>query len=92
MTLGEVKGQISSKFSYKVNFKFFLHQTLCVFSQIKDIKHIEWNFYSGTLVMSQGWDLGCWGSKTLAWGFEMMPYRLHDLVLLLLLFWFFTNK
>ena len=26
--------------------------------------------------MPQGWDLGCWGSKTLAWGFAMAPHRL----------------
>ena len=36
---GEVKGQISLNINYKVNFKdFFLYQTLCVFSQIKDVE------------------------------------------------------
>ena len=35
------KGQISFNYSYKVNFKDFLYETLCVFSQIKDRKHIE---------------------------------------------------
>ena len=39
----------------------------------KDRKHIEQNFHSIAWVMSQGWDLGCWGSKTLAWGFAMAP-------------------
>ena len=34
------KGQISLNFSYKVNYKDFLYQTLCVCSQIKDRKHI----------------------------------------------------
>ena len=24
----------------------------------KDMKHIEWDFYSDALVMLQGWDLG----------------------------------
>ena len=40
--LGEgPKGQISFNFNYKVNFKDFLYQTLCVFSQMKDTKHIR---------------------------------------------------
>ena len=37
-----VKGLISLNFNYKVNFKEFKqNQTLCVFSQMKDIKHIR---------------------------------------------------
>ena len=35
---------ISLNFSYPVNFKDFLYQTVCVFSQIKDRKHIEQSF------------------------------------------------
>ena len=36
--LGEgPKGQISLNLNYKVNFKGFLNQTLCIFSQMKDI-------------------------------------------------------
>ena len=31
---------------------------LCVFSQMKDIKHIRQDFYSTAWVMPQGWDLG----------------------------------
>ena len=64
----------------------FLYQTLCVFLQIKDRKHIEQNFHSVARIMGQGWDLGCWGgggggaSKTLAWGFAMAPHRLRVLV------------
>ena len=69
------KGQISLNFGYYVNFNF-LYQTLCVFSQIKDRKHIEQNFHSVAGIMPQGWDLGVLGggggggggSKTLAWG------------------------
>ena len=34
----------------------FLYQTLCVFSRMKDTKHIRWDFYSVALVMPQGWD------------------------------------
>ena len=51
------KAQISINVGYHVNFKDFLYQTLCVFSQIKDRKHIEQNFYSAAAVMPQGLDL-----------------------------------
>ena len=36
----------------------FLNQTLCVFSQMKDIKHITKDFYSVPWVMPQGLGLG----------------------------------
>ena len=53
----------------------FLYQTLFVFSQIKDRKHIGQNFHSVAGIMHQGCDLGVLGggvgSKTLAWGFAM---------------------
>ena len=39
-------------------FPRFLNQTLCVFSQIEDIKHIRRDFHSVAWVMPQGWDLG----------------------------------
>ena len=52
------KGQISFNFNYKVNFKDFLYQTLCVFSQMKDTKQIRRDFHSVTWVMPQGSDLG----------------------------------
>ena len=45
------KGQIPFNFNYKVNFKDFLFQTLCVFSQMKDTKHIRQAFYSVAWVM-----------------------------------------
>ena len=48
------KGQISFNFNYKVNFKDFLYQTLCVFSQMKDTKHIRRDFNSNAWVMPQG--------------------------------------
>ena len=60
----------------------FLYQTLCAFLQIKDRKHIEQNFHSVAGVMPQGWDFGVLGgSKTLAWGFAMVPHQLRILVL-----------
>ena len=52
------KGQISFNFNYKVNFKDFLYQTLCLFSQMKDKKHIRRDFNSVAWVMPQGSDLG----------------------------------
>ena len=48
-----------------MSFQRFLYQTLCVFSQIKDKKHIEQNFRSVAGVMPQGWDLGVLGGQKL---------------------------
>ena len=64
------KFQISCNFGYHINFKH-LYSKLC----IKERKHIEQNFHFVVTVISQVWDLGCWGlSKPLAWGFTMkMP-------------------
>ena len=56
------KGQISLNFNYKVNFKDFFNQTLCVSSHMKDIKHIIQDFHLAALVMPQGWNFGVlWG-------------------------------
>ena len=55
------KGQISFNFNYKVNFKDFFYQTLCLFSQMKDTNHIRRDFHSVTLVMPQGGTLCRWG-------------------------------
>ena len=55
------KGQISLniiKFQLLSQFQRFLNQTLCVFSQMKDIKHIRQDFHLAAWVMPQGWDLG----------------------------------
>ena len=38
-----------------------LYQTLCVFSQMKDTKHIRRDFQSVPWVMPQGWDFGALG-------------------------------
>ena len=45
------------KFQLPCQFYFFA-QTLCVFSQIKDRKHIEQNFHPVAGIMLQGWDWG----------------------------------
>ena len=55
------KGQILFNFNYKVNFKDFLYQTLCVLSQMKDTKHIRRDFHSVAWVMLQRWDFGALG-------------------------------
>ena len=59
------KGQMSLniiKFQLLIQFQRFLNQTLCVFSQMKDIKHIRRDFHLAAWVMPQGWDLGVpWG-------------------------------
>ena len=55
------KGQISLniiKIQLQSQFQRFLNQTLCVFSQMKDIKHIRQDFHLTAWDMSQGWDLG----------------------------------
>ena len=54
------KGQIFN-FNYKVNFKDFLYQNLCVCSQVKDTKHIRQDFHSVAWVMPQRWDFGALG-------------------------------
>ena len=59
------KGQISLniiKFQLLSQFQRFFNQTLCVISQMKDIKHIRRDFHLAAWVMPQGWDLGVpWG-------------------------------
>ena len=55
------KGQISLniiKFQLQSQFQRFLNQTLCVFSHMKDIKHIRRDFHSAAWVMPQGSDSG----------------------------------
>ena len=50
------------KISSQSQFQRFLNQTLCVFSQMKDIKHIRRDFHSVSWFMPQGLDLGVrWG-------------------------------
>ena len=59
------KGQILLniiKFQLQSQFQRFLNQTLCVFSQMKEIKHIRRDCYSLSWVMPKGSDLGVpWG-------------------------------
>ena len=55
------KGQISFNFNYKVNFKDFLFQTLCMFSLMKDTKHIRRDFYSVATRLGHAPGSGSWG-------------------------------
>ena len=60
--LGGAKRSNIIKSQLLIRFQIFLNQTLCVFSQIKDIKKIRREFLSIAWVMSLGWDLGVlWG-------------------------------
>ena len=56
-------GQSSNiiKFRLPCQFQRVLYQTLCVFSQTKDTKHIRRDCYIVAWVMSQGWDFGALG-------------------------------
>ena len=62
------KGQISLNiitFQLQSQFQRFFNQTLCVFSHMKDIKHIRRDFHLVAWVMPKGSDLGVlWGG----WG------------------------
>ena len=56
------------KFRLPCQFQRFLYKILCVFSQIKDRKHIEQNFHSVAKVMPRGGTAGCWGVKNFSVG------------------------
>ena len=62
---GEVKR--SNIFNMSIS-KIFIPNSLCVFSQIKDRKHIEQNFNSVARVMPRGGTCGCWGGQKLKRG------------------------
>ena len=55
---GEAKRANIIKSQLQSQFQRFLHQTLCVFSQMEDIKHIRQDLYSVPWVMPQGVGLG----------------------------------
>ena len=56
--LGRAKRSNIIKSQPQSQFQRFLNQTLCVFSQLKNIKHIRRDFHSIAWVMPQEWDLG----------------------------------
>ena len=55
---GGVKKSNIFYFQLQSQFQRFLYQTLCVFSQMKDTKHIRRDFHSVGCVMPKGSDLG----------------------------------
>ena len=65
---GDLGARSKGQISLTCQFQRFLYQTLCVFSQIKDRKHIEQNFYPVAKVMHRGGTAGCWGSQKLLRG------------------------
>ena len=54
---GDLGARSKGQISLTCQFQRFLLQTLCVFSQMKDTKHIRPVFYSVAWVMPWGWDL-----------------------------------
>ena len=46
------------KSELQCQFQRFLNQTLCIFSQMRDIKHIRWDFHLAAWVMPR---CGTWG-------------------------------
>ena len=60
---GALGGQRSNiiLFQLQSQFQRLLYQTLCVFSQIKDTKHIRRDLHHVGWVMPQGWDFGALG-------------------------------
>ena len=55
---GPGEGSNIIKFQLQSQFQRFFNQTLCVFSHMKNINHIRWDFNLAAWVMPQGWDLG----------------------------------
>ena len=62
---GGVKRSNIIKFRLQSQFQRFLYQTLCMFSQIKDINNIEKDFHSvpGSCPRGETWVAGGGGSK-----------------------------
>ena len=75
-----LKGLMSFNFSFKVIFKDFLYQTLCVFSHMNDTKHIRQDFHSVAWAMPQGWDFGVLGvsrgSKNIVYKHGHVAYQI----------------
>ena len=66
-----LKGQII-KFQLQSQFQRFLNQTLCVFSYMKDIKHIRQDFHLAAWVMMPP-GVGLGGTVGVIFFFEIQP-------------------
>ena len=62
---GDLQARSKGQISLTCQFQRFLYQTLSLFSQIKDRKHIEQKFHSVAKVMPRYGTAGCWGSQKL---------------------------
>ena len=58
---GGIKRSNIIKFQLQTQFQKFSYQTLCLFSQMKDTKHIRRDIYSVAWIMPQGSDFGALG-------------------------------
>ena len=71
------KGQISLniiKFQLQSQLQRFFNQTLCNFSDMKDIKHIRRDFHFVAWVMPKWSDLGVsWGALGVNFFFQIQP-------------------
>ena len=67
--IGGAKRSNIIKSELQSQFQKFLNQTLCIFSQIKDILHISLDFHLDSLVMPRG---GTWGTVGV-WGVYFFP-------------------
>ena len=63
--LGGAKWSNIIKSQLQSQFQRYAKQTLYVFSQMKDIKHVRWDFHSIPCVMPQGLGLGGAGRSKL---------------------------
>ena len=80
--LGGAKRSNIIKYQLLSQFQRFLNQTLCVFSQMKDIKHFRPDFHSVAWVMPQGLDLGLpWGVKGGKKNSEIQPELVCELLI-----------
>ena len=66
--LGRGKRSNIIKYQLQSQFQRFLNQTLCVFSQMKDIKHIRQDYHLAAWVMPKGWDVGVPWEVQIFWG------------------------
>ena len=60
---GGAKRSSNIKFQLQSQFRRLFNQTMCVFSQMKDIKHIRRDFHPVAWGIAQGRDLGVLGVK-----------------------------
>ena len=75
---GGVKRSNIILFQLQSQFQRFLYQSLCVFSQIKDIKHIKQDFLFCSLCLAPELGLGgCWGLRGAPGGSIFFPKHSH---------------